>query len=107
MRYLYETPNKQYRISKQNDPLWLQVFGIAGEPSALYYISKYDKALADWNKRNPEAKLADYIIIQSEKELEQCFRWLRRHNIISVDEMSYQIKKFSEISSVLLLTDSE
>ena len=108
MKYLYQTPNTVYRISKQNDPIWFEIFNIESEkPIAAYYISRYEPSLASWNVHNPDARLSDYIIIQSKETLEECFQWLKKYNIISKDEMEYQIKRFSEIAEFLPLTDSE
>ena len=107
MNYLYETPNKIYRISQQSDALWTEIFSVAGKPPICYNISCYDPVLAKWNREHPEARLADYVIVHSEEELENCFIWLKQHNIISRDEMEHWIREFSEISNVLPLTNSK
>ena len=85
---IYETPTKEYQIRKQTNMEWAVVFG---EELVVYNICKYNQSLSDWNKKNPEAKLSDFIIVRSEERLKDAFEWLRKNNIISNDEMKQQI----------------
>jgi hypothetical protein len=108
MKFIYETPSGVYRISQQKDILWNEVFSVNdSKPIVIYNISRYDSTLAAWNAEHPEAGMADYVIVHSEENIEDCFIWFHSYNIISRDEMNYQTRIFSEIASLLPLTDSK
>ena len=105
MKHLYQTPNSEYRIYKQRDSLWTNMFSTNGMSPVCFYVARFDKPVAEWNQKYPEANLSDYIIIQAEESIDRCLKWLHKRNIISQDELDYQIKKFSEINVILPLTN--
>jgi hypothetical protein len=82
--FIYQTPDKRYAVEEQNDPEWHSVFG---DDAIEYLICKYDKSLAEWNKKNKKSHLSDYYIFRSEETLMKCFEWLVKKKIISQEEM--------------------
>jgi len=82
--FIYQTPDKKYAIEEQDDPEWHMVFG---DDITEYLILKYDKSLADWNKKNKKSHLSDYYIFRAEETLKECFEWLLKKKIISQEEM--------------------
>lgn len=90
---IYETPNKLYRVYKQDDLEWESIFG----KTDLFNLAKYDSSLAEYNKRNPESNLSDYFIITSFETFDGAMNFLYQvSRAISKDEMNAEIKKFNE-----------
>lgn len=74
MKYVYETPNHKYRITKQTlDPEWESVFG----ESEGYNICMCEEG--EWG------------IMWGIWKLEECFQWLYWIKSISSDERNYQL----------------
>lgn len=94
MSIIYETPDKTWQVREQNDSLWQEVFG---KDVKVYHVCKHIQSLAIWNEANPESKLTDYALIHSFEKPEYAFRWLKTMNVISRDEMLYQIKILSKV----------
>ena len=88
--WLYQTPDKQYAIGKQNDPEWFKIFG---DDVVEYLLCKYDKSLADWNKKNPKSHLLDYYIFRSEETFKDCIDWLIKNKKITQEEYDEWIWK--------------
>lgn len=100
MNFIYESPNKEWRIVRQNDPEWEEVFG---SDISMFNICKYNESLERYSENNPKLNLSNYIIFHSVENLEDAFRWLRWNKVISSDEMKYQVgllNKKEELSSM-------
>ena len=77
MELIYETPNKEWRVEKQSNPEWQEVFG----KDAVYYNA---------------VKAFNNFIAYSGANLIEVLRWLVKQNIISKDEMNYQLQNGKE-----------
>lgn len=73
MKVIYETPNKEYEVKEETDVKWQELFG----QDAVYY-NAYRKN--------------DNFLIYSGSDLEEVLNWFVKTNIISKDEMKYQIE---------------
>jgi len=93
MNVVYETPNKEYQIREQFSEEWEIVFG---ERFYVYNICKRFDSLVEWNRKNPKARLSDYVILRSEEDLKEAFKWLKSKNVISNDELNLQIQKIGK-----------
>jgi hypothetical protein len=81
---LYRSPTRDFIVVSQRNLLWLEVFNV----DPFYMICKYDPSL----KMPFEGELKDYRVLLQKEKLEDCFKWLKRNNIISNDEMKEQIE---------------
>jgi len=81
--WLYQTPDKEWAIDKNNDPEWHEIFG---DDSVEYLICKHDESLADWNKKNKKSYLSDYYIFRSEETFKDCINWLIKNKKITQEE---------------------
>jgi hypothetical protein len=77
--FIYQTPDKKYRIQKQNDPIWIEIFG---EGSELWHVLCYDQSLYD-----SKFSSTGYYILWSGESIKECFEYLVEHKAISKEEM--------------------
>lgn len=85
---VYETPNKEWVIVKEEQGGWSAIFGVP-----MYSARKFSEKKHKENGTKPEERLLqDYIIMHSFEKLDSGFKWLRWMKVISSDEMDYDIK---------------
>ena len=72
MNWIYQSPDKKYGIKQQSDSDWEETFGV----DPVYLICKYYESLREYNLKTEYKIFSDYVIIQSEETLKDCFEWL-------------------------------
>lgn len=77
MNVVYTTPNREWEVKGQSDPEWQSIFGY----DKLYYNAY---------------RISDNLIVYCGGSIEDTLRWFRKMNIISEDEMKYQIEKIGK-----------
>ena len=77
--FIYQNPDKKYRIQKQADPVWIEIFG---EGSELWHVLCYDQRLCD-----SKFSSTGYYILWSGESIKECFEYLVEHKTISQEEM--------------------
>lgn len=74
MKEIYRTPNEEWAIMEHSDSGWKSVFG----QGAVYYCA---------------FKRSNNYLGYSGTTIEEVLRWFVKTNVISKDEMNYQIEK--------------
>lgn len=84
---VYRTPTQEWIVVAQNNNLWIETFG----NNPFYMICKYEKSYRINDFLDPE--LSNYHIYRTENNPEDCFKWLKEHDLISKDEMNYRLSE--------------
>lgn len=74
---IYTTPTGEWEVRKQSDPEWQSVFG---------YDTPYYNAY----------RVSDKLIVYCGRNIKDVLQWFRKMNIISEDEVKYQIEKIGK-----------
>jgi len=93
INFLYQTPDKKYGISKQNDPIWNEIF----EDVEIWNVCVYNQSLAGWNVEHPEERLSDYMIVWSAESIEDCFRYLWETRNITKEEYDLSLDRLKNL----------
>lgn len=76
---VYETPNGIYKVFKNTDAKWQEVFG---------HDAAWFSVLKKW-----DSPTEDQVPVRQEEKLKDVFAWFWRNQIISRDEFLYQVKE--------------
>lgn len=90
MNVIYETPNKEWVITKEAGGEWFSLFGVP-----IYTARKRNTNNQDENEKK-EYNSKNYTLMHSFEKIESGFRWLRYVKVISSDEMRHQISLLTE-----------
>jgi hypothetical protein len=77
---VYETPNHEYKVYRNSDALWQEVFGQGATWFSIMRSAKWDMT-------------SDAKPVRQEFSLEDVLKWFWRNNIISRDEMLHGVKE--------------